>query len=772
MFKKLFSFKSLFVAALLSSLGIQAQNALKLDGTNDYVITTHAGITGSGARTVEAWIKGPAVTAQQIITEWGGGAADGARWTFKTMSNKLRIETGGGTTVYLSGVATVLDNNWHHVAVTFDPNATSNKYKLYVDGTLDAQANFASAATTTEALVQIGARAINVSATKFSGTIDDVRIWNVARTQAEIQANKNTELCVPVNGLVAYYKFNEGVANGTNTAITTAADATGASSGTLTNFALTGTTSNFVTGTTLSADIPVALTTLNGTTLTANLIAGATYQWLDCGNANAIIPNAAAQTYTPTVSGSYAVKITTGGGCTATSVCTEVPVCNVNTTVTVSGTMLIAAQQTGGATYQWIDCANNNEPIDDATQITYSPPVSGNYAVIITLPNTCTATSGCTYVCNLNDEVTLEGTTLTAAQDNASYQWIDCANNNEPINDANGQTFTPSVTGNYAVIISTPDNCTITSLCTEVLVCNVDAGVNNNAGTLMAVEQEGATYQWIDCANNNEPVDDAIGVSFTPTVSGSYAVIITLSNSCTAISECQYVLVCSLNAEVTLSGTMLIAAQQIGGADYQWINCATNEPVDDATNITFTPTVSGNYAVIITAANTCTVTSECTQVCIISDEVVNNGGTLTAMQEGASYQWINCADNEPIDNANGQTFTPTATGGYAVIISTPDNCTVTSDCTELEVAGTDSFFASQLLAYPNPTSGMVTVNMADTYSNVTLVIRNITGQVISTQQFDQAQNISADLTNAAAGMYFLNIKAGDGQFAVIKVVKR
>lgn len=765
MFKKILSLKMLFFAVVVSSLGAQAQNGLNFDGTDDYVSTNYTGISGTGARTVEAWIKVPATNtvAQKVIVDWGAITPNGSRFTLNLLNNMLRLEVGGSG---LNGTTLLNDNSWHHVAATYNPTAT-NKVVIYLDGAQQIAGNLTL--STTSGTVKIGTRVDNIN--NFNGTIDEVRIWDVARTQAEISASKDIEFCVAPANLKAYYKFNQGIAAGANATVLTVTGSAGTNSGTLNGFALSGATSNWVTGTTLST-APTASLTLNGTTLTANLVAGATYQWLDCGNANAIIPNATAQTYIPTVTGSYAVKITNSGGCTATSACTEVLVCNVNDEITLNGTTLTATQS-GGA-YLWINCADNI-PVANADDQSFTPAVTGDYKVVVTMPDTCTATTDCMHVtiCALNDEVTLNGTTLTAAQENASYQWIDCGNNNEPINDANGQAFTPTVTGSYAVIISTPDNCTITSGCTEVLVCNVNAGVNNNAGTLMAVEQAGASYQWIDCANNNEPIDDATGVTFTPTVSGNYAVIISLENGCTETSDCTYV--CALTDAVTLNGTTLTAAQE--NASYQWIDCGNNnEPINDANGQTFTATVSGNYAVIISTPDNCTVTSECQYVlvCNLNDEVANNSGMLTAVQEDASYQWINCADNEPINDANAQTFTPTVTGAYAVVIATPDNCTVTSDCVEVEVevAGTDLFFARQLQAYPNPTSDVVTVSMGNTYNTITLVVHNITGQVISTQRFDQAQTISADLTNAAGGMYFLNITAGDGQFAVMKVVKK
>jgi len=60
-----------------------------------------------------------------------------------------------------------------------------------------------------------------------------------------------------------------------------------------------------------------------GFTLTSGE-SGATYQWLDCNAAYAIIPGETNQVFTATADGSYAVELTNGSGCVDTSVCAVV----------------------------------------------------------------------------------------------------------------------------------------------------------------------------------------------------------------------------------------------------------------------------------------------------------------------------------------------------------------------------------------------------------------------------------------------------------------
>lgn len=133
-------------------------------------------------------------------------------------------------------------NTWYHVAMTFD--LMTLELKLYVDGSLNG----------TDTLTSFGFISNNAGigngyagwSNPFISNIDELRIWNIVRTATELTNNSNVELTLPQTGLIAYYKFNEGVANGDNTAITSLMDELGNNNGTLQNLTLNGTVSNFI----------------------------------------------------------------------------------------------------------------------------------------------------------------------------------------------------------------------------------------------------------------------------------------------------------------------------------------------------------------------------------------------------------------------------------------------------------------------------------------------------------------------------------------------
>ena len=88
-------------------------------------------------------------------------------------------------------------NTWHHVAFTFD----GNKARLYVDGiNVDSTSNWSGRVPDAIPIEFIGAR--------FRGKLDEVRIWNVARTGEEIKASMESLSDMNATGLIAYYTMD------------------------------------------------------------------------------------------------------------------------------------------------------------------------------------------------------------------------------------------------------------------------------------------------------------------------------------------------------------------------------------------------------------------------------------------------------------------------------------------------------------------------------------------------------------------------------------
>lgn len=220
-------------------------NALSFDGTDDYVTVPRQAAHDIGEEiTMEAWVYATKNTGiQNVMAKSQAGNASG--YIFP------RTDDGWNNAkfyMYISGAwrsfsaAYPSRDAWHHLAATF--NGTT--VKIYVDGVLTTtQAQ--SGAITTSSLANLTLGNQSGVSEYFGGYADELRIWNIVRTETQIQDNMSRELDpASQTGLVAYFTNNQGIGSGTNTGLITLQDLAGTQNGTLTNFSMTGASSNFV----------------------------------------------------------------------------------------------------------------------------------------------------------------------------------------------------------------------------------------------------------------------------------------------------------------------------------------------------------------------------------------------------------------------------------------------------------------------------------------------------------------------------------------------
>lgn len=216
-------------------------SALNFDGIDDKVNCDTAistTLSNTNKLTVEAWIKTTRDSSvETIVSNHGNGSS--TQFDLRTVNGEFNCFIGFGSYVVTGG--TVVPNTWQHVAMVFDGTSVT----LYIDGVNVGNTPTPSNYTlpTSVAPIILG---YNGYGEIFKGQIDEVRIWNKALTQTEIQNNRNCELGPGQTNLLAYYQFNQGLDNTNNSTVTTVADASSnANTGILDGFALTGTTSNW-----------------------------------------------------------------------------------------------------------------------------------------------------------------------------------------------------------------------------------------------------------------------------------------------------------------------------------------------------------------------------------------------------------------------------------------------------------------------------------------------------------------------------------------------
>jgi hypothetical protein len=182
----------------------QNEHYLSFDGTNDYVDMTVSGPVLGNTFTQEAWIY-PTQSDTSFHGFLGDEKGDTANRapSIWVKEQQVRYGFGDGSNKYVATSGSVLTlNTWNHVAVTFD----SQDYILYVNGEqVHNNDNAAGKSPVNQPVSYIG----RVENYYFQGQIDEVRIWNTARTQAEIQADMYESLEGTESGLAAYYDFED-----------------------------------------------------------------------------------------------------------------------------------------------------------------------------------------------------------------------------------------------------------------------------------------------------------------------------------------------------------------------------------------------------------------------------------------------------------------------------------------------------------------------------------------------------------------------------------
>lgn len=322
---------------LSSNAHSQAYNALHFDGVDDYVTCALPPVfnsIGTNDFTIEMWVKQD--NSQFCRLVYAQKDADNIAVVSLNATNEIVFyltENANNHSVQTTNQIT--NGQWTHIAVRWDASLT--EAAIFINGT---EASYAGgvfvSSTATDNTMTIGSR--TDGAQVFSGTMEELAIWDVARTQCEIALNVYHSHAL-VSNTVALYGFNEGNASGTNAGITTANDYAGFLHGTLMGFGLSGNTSNWVlSGVPLgNSNVDPNYVLINGTVLSPD-IPGDSYQWINCAD-SLPIAGATNMNFDPTIedpayvdgaTSEYAVWITQSG-------CSQITFCRSFSTASING---------------------------------------------------------------------------------------------------------------------------------------------------------------------------------------------------------------------------------------------------------------------------------------------------------------------------------------------------------------------------------------------------------------------------------------------------
>lgn len=155
----------------------------------------------------------------------------------------------------------------------------------------------------------------------------------------------------------------------------------------------------------------------------------------------------------------------------------------------------------------------------------------------------------------------------------------------------------------------------------------------------------------------------------------------------------------------------------------------------------------------------------------INSEIILNENVFTAQQENAIYAWIDCSNNEVIEEETGVSFTPQETGEYGAII-TVGSCLELSECIDFiyDVSVIERDGISELVIYPNPASDYIVIDLSGNIETTTLVLYNILGEVVLEMELDAGVENKVEVGLLDSGGYF-GVVTSEISIQKFKIVK-
>ncbi len=182
--------------------------ALTFDGVSSRVTMPGTTLpTGDKARTVELWMKVKPMTPDwspnHTVFEYGGTNTGTAFGVDMDMLPMMEVYVHPATTSLFFATG-ITQDQWFHLAVTYD----GTNLRAFINGVEKGAKMMTANLATTMTPLNIGCS--GTARYFFSGSIDELRVWNVARSGTEILQTMSLRLTGNEAGLVGYWRFDEG----------------------------------------------------------------------------------------------------------------------------------------------------------------------------------------------------------------------------------------------------------------------------------------------------------------------------------------------------------------------------------------------------------------------------------------------------------------------------------------------------------------------------------------------------------------------------------
>ena len=470
-------------------------------------------------------------------------------------------------------------------------------------------------------------------------------------------------------------------------------------------------------------------------TLSSSLAANS-YLWSNGAQTNAITVNQP---------GTYVLTVQDANGCSGSTVYNLATGITPSATIAAAGptsfcsgssVQLNANNYTGG-TYLWSN---------GATTPSVTVNTSGTYAVTITSPSGCSATSNAITLNVLpapSAAITVSGNTTICSNQSVSLA-VSGTGNYLWTNGLSSQSITPTTTGSYGVTVTGANGCqttvapiAITVLPAPTATISANGPTTFCAGGSVTLTAGGATsYVW----SNNQT-----GAQLTPTTSGNYTVTATAANGCQD-TESISVTVNPLPANFIVAsgpltfcqgGSVTLSAQ--AGNTVVWSNSSPNTSIEVST--------AGTYSAQVTSPAGCTVSTNALTVVV-------NSPTSSTLNETALDSYV----------LNGILYTESGTYVQQTTNAAGCDSTITLNLT-LTVGLADQTQLS-FAVQPNPTDAIFTLKASEALYS-TYVIQDAQGKVVATGSLT-GTSTTINIDQVARGIYFLKVAEAAEAIRIVK----
>ena len=605
-----------------------------------------------------------------------------ANYLLRPNSGEITTTTGYYKT---PDIADIQLNETYHIAMVYD----GDSLKFYRNGCLMSEIKATGDLIQNSWETSIGYYSPEMYPNEnFIGYINEVRIWNVARTQAQLQAYMNSSLPNPTSqsGLLAYYTFDNLINKQGNPSWNGTIN--GSASINETNPSCNPIVNACKIACNMSITKSADTTVCEGSSFSLFAKGGSTYSWTPAATLDN--PASATPIASPTKTTTYFVKVDDGSGCSKTD-SVKVTVQNLpvisksnDTSICVNSAAQLSAS--GGSSYSWTPVASLDQPAS-ATPIA-RPAISTKYFVTVTDNSGCSnkdsvnvTVNGLPVVSKSNDTSICKNSSVQlSASGGSSYSWTPTSSLNNPT--IANPVAAPSASTKYYVTVTNANGCSkadsiqvsvkslpVVSKSNDTTICaNSSAKLNASGGT---------SYSWTPATS----LDDAGSPSpvASPLVSTKYYVTVTDNSGCSKKDSIN-ILVDNLPAVSTSNDTSIcentsVALFSSGGTSYSWTPANTLDDAAIATPLA-TPLISTTYFVTVTDSQGCSK-KDSVEIAVNSLPVIsksndtticNNSSVKLIASGGTSYSWAPAGSLNDA-NISNPVASPVAPTTYFITVS-------------------------------------------------------------------------------------------------------